>query len=360
MTSPDGENWTPHTAANGGWTDVVWAPEIGKFVAVGTDLDAIMTSTNGTDWTPHTPPEANLWESVTWAPELGLFVAVSWDGTNRVMTSPDGENWTPHTAPGDSAWWSVAWSPHLGIFVAVATNGTDRIMTSTNGADWTIQTAPVLNSWEDVIWVPELKQFVAVGGATTNGSMVSSDGVNWTPYPAAGDGVVSWEDVAWSPELGRLVVVSVGTTDRVAVGVPQPTMLGAPPNLQAMAAGSSEIHLSWGAATGDNPYSPPTGYKIERSVAGGSFEVLVANTNSPATTFQDTGLTPSTQYTYRVSAINGAGVGVASNVASATTRAQDSLAPTGSDLLTYLLLGTIFMAVSSLLVWSYKKQSTLT
>ncbi|TLX69748.1 MAG: fibronectin type III domain-containing protein, partial [Thaumarchaeota archaeon] len=91
-----------------------------------------------------------------------------------------------------------------------------------------------------------------------------------------------------------------------------------PTGLAATTVSSSQINLSWTAPT-DNGGSPLTGYKIERSVSGGAFAVIVANTGSTATTFSNTGLQSSTTYTYRVSAINGIGTSSPSNTASATT-----------------------------------------
>lgn len=96
----------------------------------------------------------------------------------------------------------------------------------------------------------------------------------------------------------------------------------APGSLSATAASSSQINLTWSAAT-DNV--SVTGYRIYR--AG----VLVASPTS--TSYSDTGLTASTAYSYSVKAADAAGnLSAASNTASATTLAGSSasltLAPT--------------------------------
>jgi chitodextrinase len=95
----------------------------------------------------------------------------------------------------------------------------------------------------------------------------------------------------------------------------------APSNLTATAASSSQINLSWTAST-DNV--GVTGYRVERceGAACNNFAQIAAPT---ATTFNDTGLTASTSYSYRARATDAAGnLSTYSNVASATTSASNS------------------------------------
>jgi chitodextrinase len=72
----------------------------------------------------------------------------------------------------------------------------------------------------------------------------------------------------------------------------------APSGLTATAASDTQINLSWAAST-DNV--GVTGYKVERcqGAACSNFAQIAATT---ATTFNDTGLAPSTSYSYRVTA----------------------------------------------------------
>jgi YVTN family beta-propeller protein len=98
------------------------------------------------------------------------------------------------------------------------------------------------------------------------------------------------------------------------------TVPSAPQNLQASGS-NSQVTLSW-AASASNGGSAITGYEIERSTDNGNtWSVITSNTGSTATTYSDTGLSPSTSYTYRVSAINSVGTSSPSNTASATTSA---------------------------------------
>src|SRR5207253_1754111 len=104
-----------------------------------------------------------------------------------------------------------------------------------------------------------------------------------------------------------------------------------PTGLAATTVSASQVNLSW-TAPSDNGGSAITGYKIERSTNGGStWSTLVANTGSTATTYSDTGLTHTTTYGYRVSAINSVGTGSPSSTASATTLA---VAPSSPSALT--------------------------
>ena len=95
---------------------------------------------------------------------------------------------------------------------------------------------------------------------------------------------------------------------------PQP-----PTGLTATAMSSSQINLSW-TAPANNGGSAITGYKIERSTdSGTTWSTVQSNTASTSTTYSDTGLTASTTYMYRISAINSVGTSSPSNTASATT-----------------------------------------
>src|SRR5262249_39592684 len=97
---------------------------------------------------------------------------------------------------------------------------------------------------------------------------------------------------------------------------------------------SSQINLTWTAAT-DNV--AVTGYLVERCAGAGC--TTFAQVGTPATTsLNDTGLTASTSYSYRVRATDAASnLGPYSAVASATTQsAPDTQAPTapGTPVLT--------------------------
>ena len=95
---------------------------------------------------------------------------------------------------------------------------------------------------------------------------------------------------------------------------------GAPEGLTAAGNGQTEINLSWTAPTDDGG-ADITGYKIEVSPNGSSWSDLEANTLSTSTSYSHShsSLTAGSTHHYRVSAINSAGTGPASNVVTGTT-----------------------------------------
>src|SRR5277367_2737467 len=95
----------------------------------------------------------------------------------------------------------------------------------------------------------------------------------------------------------------------------------APTNLTATAASTAQINLAWTAST-DNV--GVTEYKVERC-SGAACANFVQIATPTATTFNDTGLTASTSYSYRVRANDAAGNNSGySNTASATTQTVSS------------------------------------
>jgi hypothetical protein len=128
------------------------------------------------------------------------------------------------------------------------------------------------------------------------------------------------------PYIGNEVaMLDTGSTPPT---VPQsPTVSQSPTNLAASTISLSQINLSWTA--GNNGGSAITGYKVERSTDGGTtWSTIVDNTGSTATTYSDTGLSPSTACTYRVSAINSVGTSQPSNTSSATTTITNTVSIT--------------------------------
>jgi fibronectin type 3 domain-containing protein len=107
----------------------------------------------------------------------------------------------------------------------------------------------------------------------------------------------------------------IGTPDLGAVQYTTPgsNPPNAPSGLTATPAGNTQIDLGWTDNSGDEDH-----FEIERAVGAGSYSLLVT-LNPNVTSYSDTGLNPSTQYSYRVRATNVNGASAYSTPATATT-----------------------------------------
>ncbi len=104
------------------------------------------------------------------------------------------------------------------------------------------------------------------------------------------------------------------------------SILPAPSSLTATATSSSQINLSWT----DNA-SNEDGVTIQYSTDGGNSYSDLTSVNADITSYQNTGLSASTTYHYRLFSYNSSGNSAYSNSASATTQSQtvaDTTAPT--------------------------------
>ena len=115
---------------------------------------------------------------------------------------------------------------------------------------------------------------------------------------------------------------SVDEIENEPATYPSGRVPGAPTGLTVTADSSTSVELRWDMSTTEPGSGAICGFKIEReSPEGGGFSVIVNNSDSPSLYYKDTGLSNSTQYNYRVSAINKYGTGSASNEAKDTTEA---------------------------------------
>ena len=148
--------------------------------------------------------------------------------------------------------------------------------------------------------------------ATPTGTTFGDTGlIAATPYSYR----VKAVDAATNVSVNYSTVASATTQAASGDTTPPSTVTG----LTATAVSSSQINLSWTAAT-DNV--GVTGYRVERC-QGASCTSFVQIATPTGTTFSNTGLTAATSYSYRVKAVDAASnVSVNySNVASATTAA---------------------------------------
>jgi len=140
LVSSDGTTWTlrglPTTISLGvgGGTCICWSPDLGiLLIAAGSSQVAI--SKDAVTWTVY-PSPVNF-SQMLWAPELGLFVA-SVASTNAIYTSPDGITWTTTSGlfPSIGGWSAMAYAPELGVVASLKTNSTTGVV-STFPRQWT-------------------------------------------------------------------------------------------------------------------------------------------------------------------------------------------------------------------------------
>src|SRR6267143_1734098 len=153
-----------------------------------------------------------------------------------------------------------------------------------------------------------------------DGNLIGSDSA--APYS------VSWNTTSTNNGSHTLTAVAIDilgirwTSQSVTVTVsngppPDTTPPSAPTGLTASAVSSSQINLSWTASSDNVGVS---GYRVFRNGA------QIATTS--ATSFTNTGLSPSTTYTYAVAAFDAAGnLSARSSPASATTPAAPDTTP---------------------------------
>jgi len=174
------------------------------------------------------------------------------------------------------------------------------------------------------------------GGSEITGYRIerSTDaGSTWSTIDAnTGSTSTTYSDTGLNPNTSYTYRVSainsVGTSspsNTASATTPSDvTVPSSPTELAAETISSSQIDLSWAAPANDGG-STITGYDVERSLDNGNtWYIVVSNTGSDDTAYNDTGLSQGTNYTYRVSAINSVGTSSPSNTASATTDTSTS------------------------------------
>ena len=176
----------------------------------------------------------------------------------------------------------------------------------------------------DLAWEPPITD----GGASISGYRieVSDDGGgSWNTLVAnTRSARTAYAHTGLAPASTRHYRVSAinrvgtGAASGVASATTDATVPDAPTGLTATATTPTQIDLAWAAPAYDGG-AAVSGYRIEVSQTGTGWTDLRRNTESTSTSFSHTGLLPGSQRFYRVSAINVAGTGEPSGVASAAT-----------------------------------------
>ena len=100
-----------------------------------------------------------------------------------------------------------------------------------------------------------------------------------------------------------------------------------PTGVRAEPASTSSIVVMWDVPDPDDNNPKVTGYEIEVREGSGSYETIVEDTKSTATSFLHTGLEEGENYRYQISAINSEGT--SNSATSSTVRPEATQAPSG-------------------------------
>jgi hypothetical protein len=179
----------------------------------------------------------------------------------------------------------------------------------------------LVNDLDLVVFAPGGAQYlgnVFAGGWSQNGG--TADHVNnlenvYVASAAAGTWtvVVQGYNVPSGPQPFALVVDGVFGTP------PPPAPPSTPDGLIASAISATRVDLQWTDSTAEDRFD------IERCAGAGCSFVKIGQAPANVVTYSDTTATPSTAYSYRVQAVNTAGVSGYSNTATATTPAPPQL-----------------------------------
>jgi len=116
---------------------------------------------------------------------------------------------------------------------------------------------------------------------------------------------------------------SVDTSEEPIMSSSVQITVSTPPiKLTASAVSSTQINLAWSPPAEDGN-SPITGYKIEVKKDSNAYTTLIADSKSTTRTYSHTNVIKDSKYTYRVSAINSAGISEPSNEFSTTPRSNN-------------------------------------
>jgi len=282
--------------------------------------------------------------AATWTSSGKFGGALNFNGTSARVTIPDApslrlstgmtlEAWVYPTAV-TSAWRDVVYKGDDNYFLMATSAPSGRPagggQFSGAGAEVYGNSNLPANTWSHVAVTYDgatLRLFLngtEVANVVRTGNLASST----NPLQVGGDAIYGQYFTGRIDEVRvyniALSAAQVLTDMNAAVGGGPPTDTQpptAPSGLQANAFSSTQVNLSWTAAT-DNV--GVTSYRVERCQGAGcsNFAEIAQPTG---TTFSDTGRSPSTSYSYRVRASDAAAnVGPYSGTASATTPAATS------------------------------------
>ncbi len=201
-------------------------------------------------------------------------------------------------------------APFVGVVVTAENGVLLQARTSTG-------VAAVSTAGPSTVGAPFWVELVRAGNLYTGYS--SLDGRTWTPIGSYTVAMSAPVYAGLSTTATNDGILANATIDNVAFTA----LPAAPVGLIATATSSTQVSLSWNrGSTNDN------GFLIERSPDGVTNWTQIGTTATGVTTYNDMGLTPGSNWFYRVRAANATGDSGYSNVATAPAAGLPS-APTG-------------------------------
>ncbi len=286
--------------------DLSWSPpgQTGSSAITGYRIEASPDGSNWSDLEANTGSTATTYKHTGLSPHTTLHYRVS--AINNTLTGPPSDTASARTTV-------VSGAPIAPTSLIATADGTSAI---------------------DLSWTAPSD----TGSSAITGYRIemSPDGSNWSDLEANTDSTATTykhtglsSDTTLHYRVSAINGAGTGEPSEPVNATTHGTPPGPPTNLVAAADGDSAIGLSW-SAPGQTGSSAITAYVIEVSLDGTDWMVLVGNTNSTATTYRHTGLSPDTTLHYRVAASNRNQIGPPSNTASArTTVPGEPGAPTG-------------------------------
>jgi glucose/arabinose dehydrogenase/chitodextrinase len=280
--------------------------------------------------------------------------ALSFNGTNARVSVPASTSLNVTSAMTLMAWvqptasqsgWRTIMQREPDAYVLNASNANGPLRPSGGGTlggsfQWVSgPTASPVNAWTHVALTYDgsvLRLYVngtQVATTPAAGSIDTTTNPLWiggnSPYGEYFQGLID-EARVYDRALNATEVQAAMNTPLVPPA-PDTVPPSAPSGLTATAASPTQVNLSWTAAT-DNV--AVAGYRVERCQGAGCTDFAEVGT-STGTTFNNTGLTAGTSYSYRVRAVDTSdNTGGASNTATVATPAPDTTPPSAPSGLT--------------------------
>ena len=183
-------------------------------------------------------------------------------------------------------------------------------------------------------------QMLCAGGATSTGRPIDTcQGDSGGPLVSGTTllGIVSWGLGCAGSDDGRPITLTPGVYTRLGAFLPwlaergigsYAAVPGAPTGVKAVAMSDTTATVTW-TAPSNTGGSPITSYLVEESVDGGSWREI-GETGKTRTSADVEFLTPGSSYQFRVSAINSAGTGSASQPSAPIVMGGDEVTTPGA------------------------------